>query len=216
LNIKGEQALLDAVKKCFASLYTDRAIKYREDKGFDHTKISLSVGVQLMVHSDKACSGIGFTLEPESGFQNVVHLSGVWGLGENIVQGIVSPDEFILFKPSLKQNKYSIIQKRLGSKSKTMVYAADEGSKTTLNLDTSLEQRNKFVLTDAEITQLGKWALLIEEHYKKPMDIEWAKDGGTGQLFIIQARPETVHSAKKTSQVKEYQLLEQGEIIVKG
>src|SRR5690606_10614637 len=116
LNIKGEQALLDAVKKCFASLYTDRAIKYREDKGFDHTQISLSVGVQLMVHSDKACSGIGFTIEPESGFRNVIHLSGVWGLGENIVQGIVSPDEFILFKPSLKQNKHAIIQKRLGSK----------------------------------------------------------------------------------------------------
>jgi len=216
LNVTGEKELLKAVKQCFASLYTDRAIKYREDKGFDHFKIALSVGVQLMVRSDEACSGIGFTLEPESGFRNVIHLAGVWGLGENIVQGEVSPDEFILFKPSLKNNKNALIQKKLGSKTKLMAYANKGSSDKTINLDTPESLRSQFVLSDDEITTLGKWALMIEEHYKKPMDIEWAKDGETGELFILQARPETVHSQEKPLQVTEYQLLEKSQIIVTG
>lgn len=215
LNIKGEKALLDAVKRCFASLYTDRAIKYREDKGFEHSKVALSVGVQLMIRSDKACSGIGFTLEPESGFRNVIHLSGVWGLGENIVQGQVSPDEFLLFKPSLQNNKKAILQKSLGSKSKMMVYS-DRADQPTLNLETPAELKSKFVLTDDEITKLGNWALIIEDHYQKPMDIEWAKDGESNELYVLQARPETVHSGNISTTVTEYQLQERGEVLTTG
>ncbi len=209
LNIKGEKALLDAVQKCFASLYTDRAIKYREDNGFAHDKVALSVGVQKMVRSDKACSGVGFTLEPESGFRDVIHLAGVWGLGENIVQGTVTPDEFLIFKPSLLQGKKSLIQKKLGDKSMTMVYG-DRGGETVLNTETTKEKKAQFVLDENEITKLAGWALQIEQHYKKPMDIEWAKDGITGQLFIIQARPETVHSRKNPLQIKEYKLFAKG------
>jgi pyruvate, water dikinase len=216
LNIKGEQSLLEAVKKCFTSLYTDRAIKYREDNGFGNEKVLLSVGIQRMVRSDKACSGIGFTLEPDSGFRNVIHLSGVWGLGENIVQGTVTPDEFLLFKPTLLQGQQAILQKKLGEKAKTMIYAAEGDKQTVTNVDTPDEKRRQFVLTDEEITTLGKWALAIEAHYDKPMDIEWAKDGLTGELFIIQARPETVHSRKNPYMIHEYKLLEKGEVIASG
>jgi pyruvate, water dikinase len=215
LNIKGEDALLTAVKKCFASLYTDRAIKYREDNGFAHEKVALSVGVQKMVRSDKACSGVGFTLEPESGFQNIIHLSGVWGLGENIVQGTVTPDEFFVFKPTLLQNKNAVIQKRLGEKAKTMIYGTDENN-PVVNIATPKEKQQQFVLSNEEITKLAKWALIIEEHYQKPMDIEWAKDGITNELFIIQARPETVHSLKNPLLVKEYKLLSKETAIVQG
>jgi pyruvate, water dikinase len=215
LNIKGEKALMKAVKNCFASLYTDRAIKYREDKGFPHEKVSLSVGVQKMVRSDIGCSGVGFTLEPETGFRNIVHLSGVWGLGENIVQGTVTPDEFFVFKPTLRLNKYAIIQKKLGEKAKTMVYSNDELN-PVVNKDTPVEQQLKFVLSDDEITQLAQWALLIEEHYQKPMDIEWAKDGINQQLYILQARPETVHSQRNMNVWKEYKLIGKGEQLTKG
>ncbi|RRQ50594.1 phosphoenolpyruvate synthase [Maribacter algicola] len=216
LNVKGEPELLEAVKKCFSSLYTDRAIKYREDKGFKHKDVALSVGVQLMVRSDKSCSGVGFTIEPESGFENVVLLSGVWGLGENIVQGIVNPDEFYVFKPSIKKDMYPIIQKKLGDKKLTMVYASEKEKETTLNIDTPLKQQEQYVLTDNEIITLAKWALLIEEHYQKPMDIEWAKDGITKELFITQARPETVHQTKNKNIHVEYQLLKEGKVLVKG
>ncbi|MBX9781757.1 MAG: phosphoenolpyruvate synthase [Chitinophagaceae bacterium] len=215
LNIKGEEALLRSVKKCFASLYTDRAIKYREDNGFAHEKVALSVGVQKMVRSDKGCSGVGFTLEPESGFTNIIHLSGVWGLGENIVQGAVTPDEFLVFKPSLLQEKYAIVQKKLGEKAKTMVYGTDEQN-PVINTTTSKEKQEQFVLNDDEIMKLARWALLIEQHYNKPMDIEWAKDGFTSELFIIQARPETVHSQKNPFQITEYKLLTKAPAIVKG
>jgi pyruvate, water dikinase len=214
LNVKGEEALLIAVKKCFASLYTDRAIKYREDNGFLHQKVDLSVGVQKMVRSDKASSGVVFTLEPESGFRNIIHISGVWGLGENIVQGTVTPDEFLVFKPTMMQGKNAIIQKRLGEKEMTMVYG--EGVNDTLNIETAKEKRQQFVLTNAEVTTIAKWALIIEEHYKKPMDIEWAKDGITNEIFIIQARPETVHSQKKTLQLTEYTLQSKGEVLAEG
>jgi pyruvate, water dikinase len=216
LNIKGEKELIAAVQKCFASLYTDRAIKYREDNGFNHEQVLLSVGVQKMVRSDLACAGVGFTLEPESGFRDVIHLSGVWGLGENIVQGAVTPDEFIVFKPTLKQNKNAIIQKRLGDKTKTMIYGSDKNDSTVINTETPVEKREQFVLNDKEIIQLAKWAMVIEEHYTKPMDIEWAKDGKTNEIFIIQARPETVHSQKNPFVVKEFKLLEKGEVITEG
>jgi pyruvate,water dikinase len=216
LNVVG-LAVIQAVQNCFVSLYTNRAIKYREDNGFAHEKVALSVGVQKMVRSDKACSGVGFTLEPESGFRDIIHLSGVWGLGENIVQGTVTPDEFFVFKPTLRNGKNAIIQKKLGEKAKTMVYSSIENSSTpVINIDTAKEKQEQFVLTNAEITTLAKWSLIIEEHYQKPMDIEWAKDGITNELFIIQARPETVHSRKNPYRIMEYRLLEKGERIVSG
>lgn len=215
LNIKGEVALLNAIKKCFASLFTDRAIKYREDNGFAHEKVVLSVGVQKMVRSDKACSGVGFTLEPESGFRDIIHLSGVWGLGENIVQGTVTPDEFLVFKPTLLLKKNAIVQKKLGEKAKTMIYGNEE-DRPVVNIVTPKEKQEQFVLSDEEIMKLAGWALIIEQHYGRPMDIEWAKDGITNELFIIQARPETVHSQKNPLVIKEYKLLNKGEAIVRG
>ncbi|MCF1716741.1 phosphoenolpyruvate synthase [Flavihumibacter sp. RY-1] len=209
LNIRGEEALLQAVKKCFASLYTDRAIKYREDHGFQHEKVALSVGVQIMVRSDISCSGVLFTLEPESGFRDIIHISGVWGLGENIVQGTVTPDEFMVFKPTLGKAKQPILQKRLGEKEQTMIYG-DTAETPVLNLPTPPEKRGVFVLTDEEIIQLASWSRIIEEHYAKPMDIEWAKDGLQNQLYIIQARPETVHSRANPLLQKEYKIEKAG------
>lgn len=217
LNIKGPIALIYAVKCCFASLYTDRAIKYREDKGFDHSSVFLSVGVQRMIRSDLSCSGIGFTLEPESGFRDVIHLSGTWGLGEYIVQGAVTPDEFLIFKPSLKRNKYAIIQRNLGSKSKMLVYNENAtGTNSTSDKTTPRELRLQFVLNDLEVEQLSRWALLLEEHYGRPMDFEWAKDGINHLLYIIQARPETVHSLASPLQLTTYTLKEKGTVITTG
>lgn len=216
LNIKGDEAVIDAVHKCFTSLYTARAIKYREDNGFAHDKVLLSVGVQKMVRSDKACSGVGFTLEPESGFENLIHLAGVWGLGENIVQGAVTPDEFYVFKPTLRQGKNAIIQKKLGSKLQTMIYADEGANASTININTPAEKCAEYVLSNDEIIQLANWALLIEEHYQKHMDIEWAKDGFTNELFIIQARPETVHSQRNTALIEEYELKERGKVLTSG
>lgn len=216
LNIKGEDHLLIAVKDCFASLYTNRAIKYREDKGFKHQDIAISVGVQKMVRSDKGCSGVGFTLEPESGFENIILISGVWGLGENIVQGLVNPDEFYVFKPTLRLGKDAIIQRKMGDKAKTMVYTESNNHSSIMNTDTPLEKQNQYILTDKEIHTLAEWALLIEEHYQKAMDIEWAKDGITGNLYIIQARPETVHQMKDKNLFFEYKLEAKSEILCAG
>lgn len=216
LNIKGKAALLEAVKKCFASLYTNRAIKYREDKGFKHETIALSVGVQLMVRADKGCSGVGFTIEPESGFENVILISGVWGLGENIVQGTVNPDEFYVFKPCLEQGNYPIIQKKLGDKKLTMIYADKHQSKTIMNIETPKEKQEQFVLSDIEVITLSKWAKEIENHYQKPMDIEWAKDGITNTLYITQARPETVHQTRSKNIHKAYKLLDKGKLLAQG
>ena len=216
LNIKGEEHLLVAVKDCFASLYTNRAIKYREDKGFKHQDIAISVGIQKMVRSDKGCSGVGFTLEPESGFENIILLSGVWGLGENIVQGLVNPDEFYVFKPTLRLGKDAIIQRKMGNKAKTMVYSESNNHSSIMNTDTPLEKQNQYILTDKEINTLSEWALLIEEHYKKAMDIEWAKDGITNNLYIIQARPETVHQMKDKNLFFEYKLEAKSEILCAG
>ena len=215
LNIKGEDALLKAIKGCFTSLYTDRAIKYREDNGFGHIHVALSVGVQKMVRSDKGSSGVCFTLEPESGFPDIVHIAGVWGLGENIVQGSVTPDEFFVFKPTLLQRKYAIIQKKLGEKSKTMIYGNDVYN-PVINLPTPMDKQQQFVLSDEEITMIANWALIIENHYQKPMDIEWAKDGISNEIFIIQARPETVHSRRNPLLIKEYKLLSKTEVLAQG
>ncbi|AKA34264.1 phosphoenolpyruvate synthase [Flagellimonas lutaonensis] len=216
LNISGEKKLLEAVKKCFASLYTDRAIKYRDDKGFKHNEVALSVGVQQMVRADKGCSGVGFTIEPESGFENVILLSGVWGLGENIVQGAVNPDEFYVFKPTLQMGKNPIIQKKMGDKKLTMIYGKSKDGAATANIHTPKPKQRQFVLSDQEIITLAKWASLIEQHYEKPMDIEWAKDGLTNELFIIQARPETVHQSENKNLHIEYKLKEKGNVITKG
>lgn len=213
LNIRGNEALLKAVKSCFASLYNARAIKYRHDKGFDKMEIALSVGIQLMVRSDLASSGVCFSIDPESGFKNAVLITGCWGLGENIVQGAVIPDEFLVFKPSLAKGKNPILSKKIGSKSKTMVYAEPGG---IINLDTPADKQKEFVLSDAEIQTLGDWSVKIENLYGLPMDIEWAKDGISGGLFIVQARPETVHAEKDPFLVKEFELLEKSQVLVSG
>ncbi len=216
LNVEGEAAVLESVKKCFASLYTNRAIKYRDDKGFKHSEVALSVGIQRMVRSDKSCSGVGFTIEPESGFENVILLSGVWGLGENIVQGAVNPDEFYVFKPTLEQGKFPIIQKKMGDKKLTMVYSRIQSRHPIENINTPKAKQQQFVLSNEEVITLAKWSLLIEKHYQKPMDIEWAKDGLTDELFIIQARPETVHHSKNKNVHIEYKLQQKGTVLATG
>ncbi len=216
LNVKGFDELIVACQKCYASLFTDRAIKYREDNGFDHKKVALSIGVQMMIRADLACSGVNFTLDPDTGFDKVVLVSSIWGLGENIVQGSVNPDEYFVFKPGLKEGKKQpIISRKLGSKEKTMIY--DTSGNGTVNLDTKKEKQEQFVLTDAEVIKLAQWSVLIEEHYGRPMDIEWAKDGHTNKLFIVQARPETVQSAKKANlKISNFSLLEKGKEITRG
>jgi len=200
LNIRGPEALLRAVHQCFASLFTDRAISYRARQGYSQLGVALSVGIMPMVRSDLASSGVIFTLDTESGFRNVVTITGSYGLGEYVVQGVVTPDEWLVFKPTLPSSPEPIIGRRLGSKEIRLLYAS--GTRTTRSEATPAELRAQFCLTDAEVIQLAKWARLIEDHYSdlvnhpQPMDIEWAKDGVTGELFIVQARPETVHSAK--------------------
>ena len=221
MNIRGEDNVVRAVHQCIASLFTDRAIKYREDKGFDHTKIALSAGVQKMVRSDLACAGVAFTIEPETGFENVIFINGSWGLGDNVVGGVVNADQFYLYKANLNKDCKAILSKEPGSKEKTLVYAkggSNKGDKkNTINQVTPIKKRQEFVLGDDEIIQLGKWCLKIEEHYKKPMDIEWAKDGISGDLYIVQARPETVHSSKKViGKLKSYELKQKSELILTG
>lgn len=219
LNIRGANDVLDTVLYCYASLYTERAIKYRFDKGFDKTSIALSVGIQKMVRADQGSSGVCFTLEPESGFRDVIHIAGSWGLGENIVQGTVNPDEFYVFKKTFSQGKNGIISKKLGSKTKTMIYAEKtdhEFGRTIVNVETPVEKQNQFVLNESEINKIAQWALIIEQHYKQPMDIEWAKDGFTNELFIVQARPETAHSEKSSFIHREYKLKEKGVKLTEG
>lgn len=216
LNVQGEEGVVQAVQRCFASLFTDRAIKYREDNGFAHMQVALSVGVQRMVRSDLACAGIAFTIEPDSGFRDIILISGVYGLGENIVQGAVTPDEFYVFKPTLRAGKNPVVMKKRGEKAKTMIYAPAGSAESTLNLETPAERRRQFVLTDDEIRTLADWSLRIEEHYDKPMDIEWAKDGLSGELFIVQARPETVVSRRNPYRMTEYKLLGKSKVLAKG
>ena len=212
LNVRGEDDLLSKVKDCFASLFTNRAISYRTDKGFDHFSVYLSVGVQKMVRSDLASSGVMFSIDTESGFEDAVYITGAYGLGENVVQGTVNPDQFYVFKPTLKKGYKPILEKKLGSKEKRMIY----GEKGTEQQDVSEEDKKRYVISDEEILKLANWAIIIEDHYKKPMDIEWAKDGQTDELFIVQARPETVHSQKNVSILETYILEEEGKIIAEG
>ncbi len=217
LNVEGKEELLKRVKMAFASLFTNRAISYREDKGFSHFDVYLSIAVQKMVRSDLASSGVIFTLDTESGFREVVFITGAWGLGEFVVQGAVNPDQFYVFKPTLKLGKNAIIDKTLGSKEKKLIYGTE--SEKTKEKTTTEEERNSFVLSDEETLKLADWACIIEEHYEKPMDIEWAKDGETGKLFVVQARPETVHSLKKENILETYVLegMEGGRrLLVKG
>ena len=222
LNVKGEENLIKACQRCYASLFTDRAIKYRVDNGFDHMKVALSIGVQMMVRSDLACSGVMFTLDPDSGFEEVVLVSGAWGLGENVVQGSVNTDEFLVFKPLMNSVTLPVISHKMGSKSKTMVYSGVEindikkPEDAIINYETTLEKRNKFILNDMEVVELARWACIIQEHYKCHMDIEWAKDGEDGEMYIVQARPETVHSNKKRTIFKQYELLDKGKLLCSG
>ena len=221
LNIRGEKQLLDAVHRCYASLFTDRAIKYRHDMGFTGMDIAISVGVQQMVRSDKASSGVAFTIDPDSGFKNAIVINGTFGLGENIVQGRVTPDEWIVFKPTLFNKKLNpILKSRCGQKEFTMIYSEKiEGAaaeKTIENIDTPLAERNKFSLTSNEVVKLAQWCQKIEDHYKKAMDIEWAKDGLNDQLYIVQARPETIHGKERKQTVEIYTLKEKSKVLTSG
>ena len=221
LNVHGIQPVLEACHKCFASLFTDRAISYRTIKGFDHFNVALSVGVQKMVRSDLATSGVMFSIDTETGFKDAALITAAYGLGENVVQGAVNPDEYIVFKPTLNQGYRPILDKRLGSKEIKMVYDIG-GSKLTKNIPTSPSERIRYAINDREILTLAKWAGQIEEHYSEirgvytPMDIEWAKDGMTGDLFIVQARPETVQSQKSSNILQTYKLEASGNILTTG
>ena len=206
LNVRGEKELIEKVMECFASLFTDRAISYRVDKGFDHFSVYLSVGVQKMVRSDLACAGVMFSIDTESGFRDAVYITGAYGLGENVVQGIVNPDQFYVFKPTLKKGYRPLVEKKLGTKRKKLIYRKNRaGTKQKL---VSPEEQKRFVLSDDEVLTLARWACIIEEHYGMPMDIEWAKDGLTNELFVVQARPETVHSQRNVAQLETYVLEE--------
>ena len=216
LNVRGPEELLDACRRCFASLFTNRAISYRQDKGFNHLDVALSIGVQKMVRSDLACAGVMFTIDTETGFPDVVLINAAWGLGENVVQGAVNPDEYYVFKPPLEKGFAPLINKTIGSKKRKIVYT-EEGSKgTTREIAVPVAQRRKACLGDSEVLELARLACRIEAHYGRPMDIEWAKDGENGDLFIVQARPETVQAVKQVQLLETYRLHEQGEIIVEG
>ena len=221
LNIFGYESIIDACKRCFASLFTNRAISYRQDKHFDHFSIALSITVQKMVRSDLACSGVMFSIDTESGFKDAVLLTGAYGLGENVVQGAVNPDEWYIFKPSLRKGKKAILSKKVGEKAIKMIYS-NSGVAPTKNISVPEADRKKMTLTDDEVINLAKQVLIIEDHYSQkkwkfcPMDTEWAKDGKTGELFIVQARPETVHSNTDMSVLKTYELEKKGEVLIQG
>jgi pyruvate,water dikinase len=216
LNVRGEAALLDTCRRCYASLFTDRAITYRMLKGFGHTKVALSIGVQLMVRSDIGGSGVMFSIDTESGFDKVVLINAAWGLGENVVQGAVNPDEYQVFKPLLLNPALSpIVEKKLGQKEQKMIYAGASGGETR-NVPTSKSERARYVLNDAEILELARQACTVEEHYGQPMDMEWARDGETGILYIVQARPETVQSRAKVGVLKSYHVTSHGKTLLKG
>ena len=221
LNVEGYPELLDACRRCFASLFTDRAISYRADRGFAHEKIALSIAIQQMVRTDLGASGVMFTIDTETGFRDVVLIDAAYGLGENVVQGSVNPDEFYVFKPTLKDGFRPILQKTIGSKEFKLVSDEREG-KMVKNVPVPEADRNRFAISDDEIVALARWACLIEEHYSKikgaptPMDIEWAKDGKTGELFILQARPETVESRRDRDVLETYRLKERGRALITG
>lgn len=222
LHIRGEKDLFEACRRCFASLFTDRAIVYRIDNGFDHFKVALSVGVMKMVRSDLASSGVIFTLDTESGFRDVIFITGAYGLGENVVQGRVDPDEFYVHKPTLRKGFRAVVRRTLGAKQMRMVYARRHGVTSTRNLPTRTSEREHFCLTDGEVLTLADYALRIEDHYSKaaahpsPMDIEWAKDGEDGLLYVVQARPETVASRRVSTAFESFTLKGTGVVIVTG
>jgi pyruvate,water dikinase len=216
LNIRGEAALLDACKRCYASLFTDRAISYREHHGFDHLRVALSIGVQEMVRSDRAGAGVMFSIDTDSGFPRVVLINASWGLGESVVAGKVDPDEYLVFKPMLESEALiPVISKEIGGKRCKMVYS-ESGDQPTKIVDTTEKERRAFVLDDREILQLARWACVIEDHYDGPTDMEWAKDGGSGELYIVQARPETVQARKDASTMRSYRLSEEGTRLTGG
>ncbi|MEQ9465050.1 MAG: phosphoenolpyruvate synthase, partial [Haliea sp.] len=222
LNVRGADALLEACRECYASLYTDRAIAYREEQGFDHDQVALSIGVQQMVES--AAAGVMFTLDTESGFPDIVLISAAWGLGETVVKGAVNPDRYMAYKPFLQRPELNpVIESTVGSKLCKMRYAqpADEGvgehgrAEATVTVPTSSDEQRGRVLPDSDVLQLARWAQIIERHYQRPMDIEWARDG-SGQLFIVQARPETIESQKDRSVLVSYKLTAKGKVLLEG
>ena len=215
LNVKGTAKLIDSILGCYVSIYNDRAIKYRLDNGFEHSKVALSIGIQQMVRSDIGSAGVAFTIDPETGFENVIYITSSWGLGETIVQGAVNPDEFYLFKPAIGIQKKSIIQRKLGEKENKIIYS-ENGQTALVNIRTLPAERSVFSLTDLDVEKLGDWCKKIENHYNVPMDIEWAKDGISGELFIVQARPETVHAKNKKITLKEYSLQTKAKPICSG
>lgn len=217
LNVRGIDAVIEATKHVFASLFNDRAISYRVHQGFDHEGVALSAGIQRMVRSDKASSGVMFTLDTESGFDQVVFITSSWGLGEMVVQGAVNPDEFYVHKPTLKAGNPAVVRRTIGSKLIKMVYADGKDLGTQVEItDTTAAEQSQFSLTDAEIMELAKQALIIEQHYGRPMDIEWAKDGNTGELLIVQARPETVRSRDDQQVMERFHLNDQGQTLIEG
>ncbi len=222
LNIRGEAEYLDACKRCFASLFTDRAIHYRIDQGFDHFKVALSIGVMKMVRSDLAASGVMFSLDTETGFRDVVFITGAYGLGENVVQGAVDPDEFYVHKPTFEQGRRTVLRRGLGSKKIKMIYGRGRTREATRNVPTSKAERAQFCIDDADVMTLADYAIKVEKHYSaragndRPMDMEWAKDGIDGELYMVQARPETVASQRKGSVLQEYHLLEQATTVSQG
>jgi len=216
LNVRGERELMDACRRCYASLFTDRAISYRETQGFEHLAVALSIGVQPMVRSDLAGAGVMFSIDTESGFPRAAVINAAWGLGETVVQGAVDPDKYVLFKPLLRDTRLRpIIGKTLGAKERKMVYAAG-GSARTVTVETTQKERQSFVLDEEEILCLGRWAVIVEAHYGCAMDMEWAKDGETGELHMVQARPETVQSSRPAATLKTYRLKARGKALLTG
>ena len=216
LNVRGEESLLDACRRCFASLFTDRAIHYRVDQGFDHFKVGLSIGVMKMVRSDIAASGVMFTLDTESGFRDVVFINGAYGLGENVVQGAVDPDELMVHKPTFAAGHRAVLRRRLGDKAVKMIFVDGGTRHTTRNVPTPDAERGHFCITDDDAMELTRCALAIEGHYRRPMDIEWAKDGVDGQIYIVQARPETVASQRRPATIDSYVLEGRSKVLAEG
>ncbi len=214
--MRGIDAVVKAVHDVYASLYNDRAIAYRVHQGFDHGAVALSVGVQHMVRSDVGSSGVLFTLDTESGFRGVVFITASYGLGETIVQGAVNPDEFYVYKPALRAGKRAVIRRKLGSKAIKMVYAPDGASQRVLTVDVEPEKSRQFSISDADVETLARYALLVEEHYGRPMDIEWGKDGLTGDIYLLQARPETVQSQQGQQIIQRYKLRQKSRVLVQG
>ncbi|HSN38623.1 MAG TPA: phosphoenolpyruvate synthase, partial [Burkholderiales bacterium] len=217
LNVHGLENLLEAIKQVFASLYNDRAISYRVHKGFTHDEVALSAGVQRMVRSDLGASGVMFTLDTESGFDQVVFITAAYGLGETVVQGQVNPDEFYVYKRALKEGKKAILRRGLGSKAVKMIYSdANQAGRSVKTIAVPETDRRRFAISDAEVEELARYAMIVEAHYKRPMDLEWGRDGVDGKLYILQARPETVKASEKVDTLRRYRLKERSEVLATG